>query len=73
MLEEEAGFPIFRRTTRGIDLTERGRTFLYEAERIASDVLSLTDTARRLRGAILDTFFHRHGFWHGADIHAAAV
>ncbi len=56
MLEEEAGFPLFRRTTRGIDLTERGRTFLYEAERIASDVLSLTDTARRLRGAILDTF-----------------
>lgn len=56
MLEEEAGFPIFRRTPRGIDLTERGRTFLYEAERIASDVLSLTDTARRLRGAILDTF-----------------
>jgi DNA-binding transcriptional LysR family regulator len=56
MLEEEAGFPIFRRTPRGIDLTERGRTFLYEAERIASDVLSLTDTARRLRGAVLDTF-----------------
>jgi DNA-binding transcriptional LysR family regulator len=56
MLEEEAGFPLFRRTPRGIDLTERGRTFLYEAERIASDVLSLTDTARRLRGAILDTF-----------------
>ena len=56
MLEEEAGFPIFRRTARGIDLTERGRTFLYEAERIASDLLSLTDTARRLRGAILDTF-----------------
>jgi len=56
MLEEEAGFPLFRRTTRGIDLTERGRTFLYEAERIVSDVLSLTDTARRLRGATLDTF-----------------
>ncbi len=56
MLEEEAGFSIFRRTPRGIDLTERGRTFLYEAERIASDVLSLTDTARRLRGAVLDTF-----------------
>ena len=56
LLEEEAGFPLFRRTARGIDLTERGRTFLYEAERIASDVLSLTDTARRLRGAVLDTF-----------------
>jgi len=55
LLEEEAGFPLFRRTGRGIDVTERGRTFLYEAERIVSDVLSLTDTARRLRGAILDT------------------
>jgi DNA-binding transcriptional LysR family regulator len=54
-LEEEAGFPLFRRTPRGIDVTERGRTFLYEAERIVGDVLSLSDTARRLRGAILDT------------------
>lgn len=56
LLEEEAGFPLFRRTPRGIDVTERGRTFLYEAERIVGDVLSLSDTARRLRGAILDTF-----------------
>jgi DNA-binding transcriptional LysR family regulator len=55
LLEEEAGFPLFRRTPRGIDVTERGRTFLYEAERIVGDVLSLSDTARRLRGAILDT------------------
>lgn len=56
LLEEETGFPLFKRTSRGIDLTERGRTFLYEAERVASDVLSLSDTARRLRGAVLDTF-----------------
>jgi DNA-binding transcriptional LysR family regulator len=56
LLEEEAGFPLFRRTSRGIEVTERGRSFLYEAERIVSDVLSLTDTARRLRGAVLDTF-----------------
>ena len=56
LLEEEAGFPLFRRTSRGIEVTERGRSFLYDAERIASDVLSLTDTARRLRGAVLDTF-----------------
>jgi DNA-binding transcriptional LysR family regulator len=55
LLEEEAGFPLFRRTLRGIDVTERGRTFLYEAERIVGDVLSLSDTARRLRGVILDT------------------
>lgn len=56
LLEDEIGFALFRRTSRGIELTERGRTFLYEAERVASDVLSLTDTARRLRGAPLETF-----------------
>ncbi|HZP79122.1 MAG TPA: LysR family transcriptional regulator [Pseudolabrys sp.] len=55
LLEDEVGFALFRRTPRGIELTERGRTFLYEAERVVGDVLSLTDTARRLRGAILDT------------------
>ena len=51
LLEDEIGFPLFRRTSRGIELTERGRTFLYEAERVVGDVLSLSDTARRLRGA----------------------
>jgi DNA-binding transcriptional LysR family regulator len=56
LLEEETGFPLFQRGPRGIDVTDRGRTFLYEAERIVGDVLSLTDTARRLRGAGLDTF-----------------
>ena len=56
LLEDEAGFALFRRTSRGIDVTDRGRTFLYEAERIVGDVLSLTDTARRLRGAAQDTF-----------------
>jgi len=55
LLEQELGFPLFRRTPRGIEQTERGRTFLYEAERVVGDVLSLTDTARRLRGAQLDT------------------
>ena len=30
LLEDEVGFPLFRRTGRGIELTERGRTFLYE-------------------------------------------
>ena len=55
LLEEEAGFPLFRRTPRGIEITERGRTFLYEAERIVGGVLSLSDTARRLRGVHVDT------------------
>jgi DNA-binding transcriptional LysR family regulator len=55
LLEAEIGFPLFRRTGRGIEVTERGRTFLYEAERVVGDVLSLTDVARRLRGAPSDT------------------
>jgi DNA-binding transcriptional LysR family regulator len=55
VLEDEIGFPLFRRTSRGIEVTERGRTFLYEAERVVGDVLSLTDTAQRLRGALSDT------------------
>ena len=55
LLEEEIGFPLFRRTSRGIELTEPGRTFLYETGCVVGDVLSLSDTARRLRGAPSDT------------------
>jgi DNA-binding transcriptional LysR family regulator len=55
LLEDEVGFPLFRRTPRGIEVTERGRTFLYEAERVVGDVLSLSDTARRLKGAPSET------------------
>jgi DNA-binding transcriptional LysR family regulator len=55
LLEEAIGFALFRRTPRGIEITERGRTFLYEAERVVGDVLSLSDTARRLRGEPFDT------------------
>ena len=55
LLEDAIGFALFRRTPRGIEVTERGRTFLYEAERVVGDVLSLSDTARRLRGEPFDT------------------
>ncbi len=55
LLEEEIGFPLFRRTPLGIEHTDRGRTFLYEAERVVGDVLNLSDVARRLRGAPSDT------------------
>ena len=55
LLEDEIGFPLFRRTGRGIEVTERGRTFLAEAERVVGDVLSLSDTARRLKGGPADT------------------
>ncbi|MFT4120868.1 LysR family transcriptional regulator [Bradyrhizobium sp.] len=49
-LEERIGFSLFRRVGRGVELTERGRTFLHEAERVANDLMSLDDVARRLSG-----------------------
>jgi DNA-binding transcriptional LysR family regulator len=49
-LEGAIGFDLFRRTGRGVETTERGRTFLNEAERVAADLLSLSDVARRLKG-----------------------
>jgi DNA-binding transcriptional LysR family regulator len=49
-LEERIGFALFRRVGRGVELTERGRMFLHEAERVANDVMSLGDVARRLSG-----------------------
>src|SRR6266849_5385588 len=55
LLEEEIGFELFRRTSRGIEATDRGRTFLYESEQVMGDLLSLSDTARRLRGSLQDT------------------
>ena len=55
LLEQEIGFELFHRTSRGIESTDRGRTFFYESERVMGDLLSLTDTARRLRGALSDT------------------
>src|SRR4051812_31113272 len=55
LLEEEIGFPLFRRSTRGVELTEAGRTFLHEAERMVGDLLNLAETARRLRGGGSET------------------
>src|SRR5258708_6215551 len=55
LLEEEIGFELFRRAWRGIEWSDRGRTFLYESERVMGDLLTLSDTARRLRGALQDT------------------
>ena len=50
LLEERVGFSLFRRTGRGIEPTERGRMFLYEAERVVTDLMNLSDVARRLSG-----------------------
>ena len=55
LLEQEIGFALFRRTPRGIEITEPGRAFFYEAERVVGGLLSLTDIARRLKGAPADT------------------
>lgn len=56
LLEASLGFELFVRTGRGIDVTERGRSFLYEAERIVGEMLGLSETAGRLRGAASETF-----------------
>jgi DNA-binding transcriptional LysR family regulator len=55
LLEDEIGFQLFRRSSGGVETTDRGRTFLYESERVMGDLLSLSDTARRLRGALQDS------------------
>jgi DNA-binding transcriptional LysR family regulator len=55
LLEDEIGFTLFQRSTRGVEPTEAGRTFLYEAERIIGDLMTLSETARRLRGGQSET------------------
>jgi DNA-binding transcriptional LysR family regulator len=49
-LEEELGFEIFARVGHSIELTDAGRTFLSEAERVAGEFQGLARTAERLRG-----------------------
>jgi DNA-binding transcriptional LysR family regulator len=55
LLEDRIGFALFRRTGRGIEPTERGRMFLYEAERVVTDLMNLSDVARRLSGVGVET------------------
>src|SRR5258708_13324324 len=49
LLEEEIGFELFRRTSRGIESPDRGRTFLYESERVIGHLLTLSHTPTLLR------------------------
>ena len=46
LLEDEIGFPLFRRTSHGVELTERGRTFLI---RDADRPGSIADSGRVAR------------------------
>lgn len=48
-LEARLGFSLFRRTGRGVEVTDSGRAYLAEAQRVASDLMSLDDVARRLK------------------------
>lgn len=50
LLEQTIGFSLFLRTGRGVEMTERGRAFLAEAEKVSSDFLNLHDLAGRLKG-----------------------
>lgn len=49
-LENIIGFEIFSRTGQGTELTDRGRIFLQEAERIYNELLGLSDVAKILQG-----------------------
>jgi DNA-binding transcriptional LysR family regulator len=49
-LEEEIGFAIFARAGHSIELTDAGRAFLAEAERVSGEFQGLARTAERLRG-----------------------
>ena len=48
-LEETLGFELFTRTPQGVEVTELGRRYLVEAEKVQSASLDLEDTVSRLR------------------------
>jgi DNA-binding transcriptional LysR family regulator len=54
-LEAEIGFALFNRVGHGVEVTDGGRTFLAEAERVLGEVGSLARAAHRLRGRLVDT------------------
>lgn len=55
LLEGRIGFPLFRRTGRGVEVTDAGRAYLAEAQRVVGDLMSLDDVARRLKGQNQET------------------
>ena len=54
-LEAEIGFALFNRVGHGVEVTDGGRTFLAEAERVLGEVGTLARAADRLRGRLVDT------------------
>ncbi|MCL4799960.1 MAG: LysR family transcriptional regulator [Burkholderiales bacterium] len=54
-LETEIGFALFDRVGHGVEVTDGGRAFLAEAERVLGEVGSLARAADRLRGRLVDT------------------
>lgn len=54
LLEGRLGFPLLVRTGRGAEMTEKGRVFLHEAERIATDIMHLEEIGRNLRAVSKD-------------------
>lgn len=67
-LEEELGFPLFERLSRGVKLSTGGRVFLEEARRILQQVDEATRRAQRVASGQAGTL--RAGFiesmsWHG--------
>jgi DNA-binding transcriptional LysR family regulator len=54
LLEGRLGFPLLVRTGRGAEMTEKGRVFLHEAERIATDMMHLEEIGRNLRSVAVD-------------------
>lgn len=55
-LEETLGFELFTRTPRGVEVTELGRRYLVEAEKVQSASLDLEDTVSRLRRGMAGKF-----------------
>ena len=67
-LEEEVGFKLFDRLSRGVKLSPAGKSFLEEARRILQHVEEATRRAKRVASGQLGTL--RVGFiesmsWHG--------
>ncbi len=50
LLEEELGFSLFYRNSRGVDASVNGQAFLESAENIVNGLSALKDFARELRG-----------------------